>query len=118
MLMHVILPLRAILSKQPSFFQLSFFKNLFKNPSLNTTFDVWWNCCEGILKLLKEGQSIQHHLSSPSHRHKRDFNLACIFAQLLSKGKVRDAIRLLSFVNQKGVLDPSQLVLYPISEKS
>ena len=118
MLMHVILPLRAILSTQPSFFQLSFFKNLFKNPSLNTTFDVWWNCCEGILKLLKEGQSIQHHLSSPSHRHKRDFNLACIFAQLLSKGKVRDAIHLLSFVNQKGVLDPSQLVLYPISEKS
>ena len=46
------------------------------------------------------------NLSSPSRRRKRDFNLA----QLLSKGKVRDAIRLLSPVNQKGVLDPSQII--------
>ena len=69
-----------------------------------------WNSCEDILKLLKEGQSIQHHLSSPSRRHKRDFNLSLTFTQLLSKGKVRDAIRLFSPVNQKVVLDLSQII--------
>ena len=64
-----------------------------------------WDSYEGIVKLLKDGQSIQRHLSAPSRRKKRESKLAYTFAQLLTKGKVRDAIRLLSPDNQKGVLD-------------
>ena len=72
MLMQVILLLRAMLSKQPCFFQLSFFKKPFSKSKLKDHLRCLecqlplWNSCEGILKLLKEGQSIQHHLPSPS----------------------------------------------------
>ena len=67
------------------------------------------NSCEGILKLLKEGQSIQHHLSFPLV----DVNVTLILLVSLpshSKGKVRDVIRLLFPVNQKDILDPSQII--------
>ena len=68
-----------------------------------------WETAEGIHELLKEGNCIQRHLQTSSRRPQKK-NRTKLFTQFMTRGKVKDAIRLLSETQRGGVLKLTDLV--------
>ena len=61
--------------------------------------------------LLKEGRSIQQHLQKRKReRTRKDPTLAQLFAKLMTKHKVKDAICLLDIGNQRDILDVNHIM--------
>jgi hypothetical protein len=70
-----------------------------------------WDTAVGIQELVKEGNHIQRHLPSTPRRFKKKYNnLAKRFSNLMTCGKVKDAIRILSEGEGGGVLKLSDVV--------
>ena len=68
-----------------------------------------WGTADGVHQLIKEGKSIQHHLPHTRHDPRRD-GYTTKFADIMTRGKVKDAIYCLSQSRSGGVLSLSDVV--------